>query len=721
MSTNLATILVGLGYDLSALEKGAPEAFRLINQQTLGMSAEMKRASREGAESFRLIDEALGIHLSRPLTRLLTQEFPGLAKGLQSILGVGVVGALGVAGVELFDKIAKGIEKAQKAQEALKASTENVNKVFAEEMAAYQNKDKAITAATSAVDRLADAEQKQAKAAQEASGWFSQTMAAVGDWLHKASSFQSTLNLEEINSELGKFKEKFDTAALTDSFSKTHTAAVLLQQEISKVSSEYDAMQQKAAAGPEVTMSPTPYGAAVNYSGPRISAQELSAEKTLLDGLTKLQQVETTTAAAVRNQEAQAEALRRQAEAAKDLESLYRSIGESMKKLQPETDPLKKLSEEIQLLRYTAEKDFSDLGRNSDDALQLKAARAALASYETNLDRVFAKAKADAAVAKAATDLPTKITAGTAPQFAAPSVSPTLGAGGSIGEQFDTFLKDQNAQLKLAADAYQDVITPADKFRLVQQELDAILKNADGSFKDATNGAAVYAAALQKAQEEMVKTDNQLQKMLEKGGVSGGFQAFMMQIRGDAGKGSGQFVFDTLNKGLQGFEDETVKALTGAKTSWASFFESLDQMALKFVLNGLISQFLKGFSGSGLFSSISSLFGGGGGGGGSSLADFASGSGGNIAGFASGTDYAPGGLSWVGENGPELMNVPAGASITPASMTRGHTVNAQITIDARGGEIGVEEKISRALSAAAPQMIMRAVVEASELQRRTPR
>jgi len=58
MSTNLATILVGLGYDLSALEKGAPEAFRLINQQTLGMSAEMKRASREGAESFRLIDEA---------------------------------------------------------------------------------------------------------------------------------------------------------------------------------------------------------------------------------------------------------------------------------------------------------------------------------------------------------------------------------------------------------------------------------------------------------------------------------------------------------------------------------------------------------------------------------------------------------------------------------------------------------------------------------------
>jgi len=96
--------MVGFGLDLSALQKDAPEAFRILNSQTMGMSAEMKRASREGAESFRLIDEALGIHVSRPLTRILTQEFPSFAAGLQSILGVGVVGALGFAAVELFDK-----------------------------------------------------------------------------------------------------------------------------------------------------------------------------------------------------------------------------------------------------------------------------------------------------------------------------------------------------------------------------------------------------------------------------------------------------------------------------------------------------------------------------------------------------------------------------------------------------------------------------------------
>lgn len=38
-------------------------------------------------------------------------------------------------------------------------------------------------------------------------------------------------------------------------------------------------------------------------------------------------------------------------------------------------------------------------------------------------------------------------------------------------------------------------------------------------------------------------------------------------------------------------------------------------------------------------------------------------------GFAGGTTNAPGGLSWVGENGPELVNLPRGASVTPAGVS----------------------------------------------------
>src|SRR5580700_2520028 len=180
MSTNLGTVLVGLGYDLSALEKGAPEAFRLINSQTLGMSAEMKRASREGAESLRLIDEALGIHLSRPLTRLLTQEFPALATGLQSILGVGAFGAISVAGIEFFDKISKSIEHAQKAEEELDKASRKTQSTFDESMASYAKADKlrslsgidkklfeidfsSVEEARHKIDALAEAMQKEAK------------------------------------------------------------------------------------------------------------------------------------------------------------------------------------------------------------------------------------------------------------------------------------------------------------------------------------------------------------------------------------------------------------------------------------------------------------------------------------------------------------------------------------------------------------------------------
>ena len=66
------------------------------------------------------------------------------------------------------------------------------------------------------------------------------------------------------------------------------------------------------------------------------------------------------------------------------------------------------------------------------------------------------------------------------------------------------------------------------------------------------------------------------------------------------------------------------------------------------------------------FGSISKLFGGGG-----QVPGFQSiFGGGGLDGFASGTSFAPGGLAWVGENGPELMNVPRGASITPAGQSR---------------------------------------------------
>lgn len=47
-----------------------------------------------------------------------------------------------------------------------------------------------------------------------------------------------------------------------------------------------------------------------------------------------------------------------------------------------------------------------------------------------------------------------------------------------------------------------------------------------------------------------------------------------------------------------------------------------------------------------------------------------------IPGFAGGTSFAPGGLSLVGENGPELVKLPAGSSVTP---------NSQLSLGGGGG------------------------------------
>src|SRR5580693_5560389 len=114
---NVGAMAARLGLDPSEfLEKmRGVEGFNSgLNQR---MSAEMKRTAREGAESFRLIDESLGIHVSRPLTKILTREFPAFASALQSIVGVGVVGALGAVAFEFGEHIAKKMEEARKKEE----------------------------------------------------------------------------------------------------------------------------------------------------------------------------------------------------------------------------------------------------------------------------------------------------------------------------------------------------------------------------------------------------------------------------------------------------------------------------------------------------------------------------------------------------------------------------------------------------------------------------
>ena len=206
--------------------RGVSGATQLMSSQ---MRREMNQTGREGAESLRLIDEALGIHMSRPLTRILTQEFPAFAKGLQAVLGGAVFGALATIGVEAFDKVERSIEKAQKAQEELRKATENTKAVFAAEIASYAEKDKAVTSATEHVSKLIDAQERETKAMLEAAGPWNHLLAAIGNFAHTTFSFQTTLNVEQTSKRTGRnSNKKFASLSLTDAIKGTQEAQKLL-------------------------------------------------------------------------------------------------------------------------------------------------------------------------------------------------------------------------------------------------------------------------------------------------------------------------------------------------------------------------------------------------------------------------------------------------------------------------------------------------------------
>lgn len=136
----------------------------------------------------------------------------------------------------------------------------------------------------------------------------------------------------------------------------------------------------------------------------------------------------------------------------------------------------------------------------------------------------------------------------------------------------------------------------------------------------------------------------------------------------------------------------------------------------------------------GLGGLIGSLFGGGSGGGGyqisaataldpSSLGSFDLSSL-PIPAFASGTDYAPGGAALVGERGPELVNLPRGASVIPSSTTKAMLaqapsthVNVPIVINAQGAgprEIDVLRSEIRQLKSDLPSTIVTTFADAQQ-------
>jgi hypothetical protein len=574
----------------------------------------MKRTSREGAESLRLIDESLGIHLSRPLTRILTQEFPALAAGLQSVLGGSVFAALGVVAFEFGEKLTKSIEKAMHAQEEFRAATakvgttlETIADSWAVKIAALNSKGTFAEIISKGAEEARRQFQELSKAIDEAQ----QKAAAANQPLTKIESgignlwkrltegaTEGVANHQKF--ELKELSDGIDQAFRADKLNGTHTALALIERDLERVNArlrEYRALGEGAFTSPEIYKAQTD----------GLDQQVDLLEKTKVEIEGNREAWEKAAQAA----KAHEQAIERMKEAAAALQSFYRDTSAGLGKIVPQTDPIKKLATEISELRIKAENDFADMERFGSSALSLKAAKVALAEYEHQLDGAFTKAKNAAAEAKELAALPTKISGtGTAPTFAAPAL-PQLGAGGAIGEQLDSFAADRGAQLKTIADAQEKGTPILQRYAAEWAKLDIAFKGiTDPSLLAAklsaqNNLVDQYSEAMVKAADKTYRLQEELQKLLERSDeASAGFKAFLKQLQIN-GSEEGKFIFQALTEASKGAEDVAARSLVTIlethrgqhqklihelRAMWEGYFASLTEMAVKHGLDKLLGQ-----------------------------------------------------------------------------------------------------------------------------------
>jgi len=570
------------------------------------MAAEMKRTSREGSESLRLFDEALGVHLSRPLTRILTTEFPGLAKGLQSVLGGAVFSALGMAAFEFGEKLVRNIEKAQQAQEAFRAASANVGSTLEHITDSWTLKINALSGKHSLAaiisegagearkqwEELSKAIDDAAKKRAEAQKPLTLLEAGAGDWFANLTQGSTAGVIHEHQQQAEQMGRAIQEAFRTDQLKGTHTALALIEADLAAVNTKLTEYQ---TLGAQAFSSQSMYELQVGNLERQIAALDQARQ------IEKAREAwEKATAAAKANEDA----LRRQREAVAAFGALYKDIGASLSKLQPETDPIKKLTFEITEMRMKAQNDFIEMERAGASALLMRPAHQALDAYLAKLDLLKKKLIADLEIAAAAEKLPTVIAGAPMPVLpAARTAMPTLGTGGTAAAQLEAFQKDQAAQLRLAAQAYQEAMSPQQKYQLGIEELSLLLEKG-------LVGQTAYSAGVAQLEQQMIKAadsvhrlQEEMMKLLERSdSASAGAAAWAKQVQINAAQ-TGKFVFDELTAASKGFEDTAAASLIRIIEShknehrklmlelgrmWEGYFANLAQTAMKYGMDKLV-------------------------------------------------------------------------------------------------------------------------------------
>ncbi len=274
----------------------------------------------------------------------------------------------------------------------------------------------------------------------------------------------------------------------------------------------------------------------------------------------------------------------------------------------------------------------------------------------------------------------------------------------------------------------QEVLVTGEEVRILQEKLDEL--NKPVKTPKTKEGGRTRSAGVSSAQREMERFEERQRKATEE------FNAMRLQ-----GTKKFQDEMDTLNQeSLMDYEafqtgmeviaaraainieneitkpyeemkkamesvgmsvDDAFKNMLLAGGSWRDGMKSIIQSVIDQLWKMYVTQQIVGM----VTGAISGLFGGGGGGSNITVGNMSSGV--QLPAFANGTTNAPGGMAWVGERGPELVNLPRGSKVIPSHRAQGMGGGINITVDARGSAdpAAVRAQVQQGILEAAPAII----------------
>jgi hypothetical protein len=623
------------------------------------IAAEMKRTSREGAESLRLFDEAIGVHLSRPLTRLITETFPGVAEGLASVLGGTAFIAIGAAALEFGERIVNSIQRATKAQEEFRQASiqaadvlEKIGNDWAGKMATLDKTDPLRRFREGAHEARTEFEQISKvlddvnRKREEAESPLSRLEAGIGnawDNLTQGSTASISKNQQE---QVERQRRDISHALLQDELHGTHTSLQLIDSDLASVNAKIEEYQR---LGPGAFSSRSVFDAQIaalerqkselqNDRGNEVDRQAWEQKARAADAATAAKELATKQQEELRKVE---EAVKRTRE---ETDRLTKSLGEAFGK----DDLVARFNVELnaqltalnQLQAMAGAKGFQErIGMSPDAARDFLIQANILRESEAQL-KSFLESNEMNKRPGSATSFP----------FAgASTATPVLGAGSAADGQFAAFEENKRAQMEAIKKIFEDALTPQQRFIEKQRELDLVMKDANGNFIAGERGALAYKQAMKEL------TDQEIQALNATGKVSDAIKAWALEAQK---ANIGQEIVG----GMKSAESATASSLTimlehhrnateQLRQLWEGFFQSLTQKALSFGLDKLFGSLLHGLT--------------------SGSSGAATASAGPVPGFvgwfADGGDVTPGQSFISGEAGTEEIRLTAGggAHVTP--------------------------------------------------------